>query len=502
MDLMKAFRYRFQTDASIRFENETYAAHRLILYIRSLPLAQLFDEGGTDIDVTHLFSTIALPPSCDPQACFAAILQFTATDWLMDTTLPNLIVMTQMAKILQMPFLFSVIATRMISMTRTELDMWPLVVNALWVPADTDLGKMLLAHEEGQGGSDDTLPFDAAFPLAREHIAEVMGSPHIPLLSLEALCALLGADFLASPLSPEHLEHLLLQGCLRWVQHHPEHVHVLALIKMPLLPAGALEAERARISGDPHNAVAISPALLEEGAKAPAIPLTQQLIEQSGGVATEPGSVLWRLVERRTGGGGGRGRGRGQNSQVHQHQHQHQQHHHDSAAEDSDVRPQTTPPQPTPLAERRSVGREGSRSGSGGGGGGRREERVRLAAPGVRGEPSQAYHREMGLPSPVQGRVPETVLQNDGKPPVQFHEYVFVFFVWKKGECRKIKMFGEDRGFQNLIFLFVLFFSFACRKKTHPGTATSSRTTPPATSAPCSGRPACALPTAPPAGVS
>ncbi|KAJ9455703.1 hypothetical protein DIPPA_29268 [Diplonema papillatum] len=452
MDLWKAREHRFLTDVSLAYKGRHYASYRALLSIRSLPLAQLLEKEAETaaqpgaVSVDRLLGDIDVGIPADAAAAFEAVVDFVCTDWLADLAAPETLVLCEMSKILQIPFLFSLAASRLLALSSDEPVWWPLATNALWVPPHTDFARMLYEHtadapqhslsplkEETQQQQQQQqqpppppakkLPFDHCVEIAQRHPAAALQSPYLCNLSIESLCALLAGDFLPCPLPPEHLEHLLLKATMFWIVRHPEHVHVLTLIKIPLLPAGALSAELKGL------ALAVSHELVEEGAKAPTPPLPPELAAASGGIAQTPGTVLWRLVQRKT------------------------------------ARSQQGPPSPAPPAEpaarrfadefplmrerQRSAGevqRAGAarvladnpqqvqlqqqqqqpqpRRSSGGGGGS--QQRARDGGGSSCGASQRSRRRSPPDSARTQAHpvhVPETVLQNDGRPPAQFHEY-------------------------------------------------------------------------------
>ena len=460
MDLWKARKHRFLADVVLKLQGERFPAHKLLLCVRSLPLAQLVEAaaGSSEVDVTPMLDDVAagyaavLGKGSDRrvgemlQAAFGAVLEFTSTDWLAELGTWETLLVAEMAKLFQMPFLFGLAAARLLESCEREAEcgeLWPLVVNALWVPDGTDFSRMLCEHRDAADTSAEgrlQMPFDLALPIARRSPSVALSSKYLPHARIEPLCALLCSDFPEAQLSPPHLEHLLLQACLRWIAHQPQHVHVLTLVKLPLLPSGALAAELKWV--DANGLFRVSKDLLDEGAKAPAIPLTDELVAVSGGAAQEPGSVLWRLVQRKTAAMG-----------------------HDSSASDSRLHA---------AAEKHSARTKASPAAP---------EHARAAA----SQQQQQHPRgrtegasSVGLSHPshaetaalVDGEYPETVLQNDGKPPAQFHTYV----------CLSLPLL-----FSCFEFLFPFHTTFS-----RAGTDTWSRTTLGSTCPPCCGKLACA----------
>eukprot|EP01064_Diplonema_japonicum_P018851 TRINITY_DN27534_c0_g1_i1.p1 TRINITY_DN27534_c0_g1~~TRINITY_DN27534_c0_g1_i1.p1 ORF type:complete len:491 (+),score=119.65 TRINITY_DN27534_c0_g1_i1:45-1517(+) len=422
MDLWKARQHKFMSDVTLVYMGERYPAHRLLISIRSLPLAQLLErevqarkghEIVVSVDAILSDGNITRLEG-DMKAAFNAVLEFISTDWLVELPPVETMIICEMSKILQMPFLFSLASARLLQLVRDEHAWWPLVVTTLWVPDDTDFAKMLLDHSEPEAPLP--LPFDKCIAFGKSTPASILKSPYLTSLRIEALCALLADDFPDCDLSPEHLEHLLLQGVLHWIQAHPQHIQVLTLIKIPLLPAGALAAELR------HTSLAVAPELIEEGSKAPSPPLDPSLISASGGIAQQPGSVLWRLVRRNTKFNEEKREEHPlhhpqHQHQQHPHQHQHQLHHHHLQPQQHLQHPQYQPqqlqqnPHPYPVQNQSQNHSYQEREG---------RQHVPLAKEKKKGRVSSRSGRDS-----VSGdtAVPDTVLQNDGKPPARFHQY-------------------------------------------------------------------------------
>ena len=391
MDLWKARQHNFLSDVTLVFLGESYRAHKLLLCIRSLPFAQLIEREGTGtatIQVDSLFEEIPdIGIDADFHVVFKAVLEFIATDWLADVPTAESLFICEFAKILQIPFLFSLASAKLLKIAASELSWWPVIINCLWVPDDTDFAKMLLDHVD-----EDTLnlPFDYCISIARSSPAAALKSQHLRLLRIEALCALLADDFPECQLSSEHLEHLLLQAALSWVRAHPQHIHIMTLIKMPLLPAGALQAE---LEGFPLQ---LSAELLDEGAKAPTPALAQSLVSASGGVAQAPGSVLWRLVKRLTA----------------------RDVKNDTTADNLGLDMQPQPRKFTPSMQTRD----------------QNSVRKKTAPHHQQLLNSHRSQSASSYQSNNPSSIPLTVLQNDGKPPPRFHQYVVItcLFVFSK----------------------------------------------------------------------
>eukprot|EP01063_Lacrimia_lanifica_P031252 TRINITY_DN510_c1_g1_i2.p1 TRINITY_DN510_c1_g1~~TRINITY_DN510_c1_g1_i2.p1 ORF type:complete len:497 (+),score=155.81 TRINITY_DN510_c1_g1_i2:66-1556(+) len=436
MDLWKARQHRFLADMTLVLRGERYSAHRLLLSIRSLPLAQLIEREGAAVradavvNIDSLFTDLPQEIDANIHIAFNAVLEFISTDWLMDVPLRETLLVCELSKVLQMPFLFSLAASRLLHYVGDEPAAWPLVVNALWVPAETDFARMLLDHtvEENNPAAAAAaappalpLPFDRCVSIARARPAAYLKSPFLKQLRLEALCAMLGDDFPECTLAAEHLEHLLLQVTVAWVTANPQHIQVLTLIKLPLLPAGALHAE---LKGT-HLDVARE--LIEEGEKAPQPPLAPMLVSAAGGMAQAPGSVLWRLVERRTAKSVGEGGvvsapasptrprgGSGGGPMGH--------HPHTASNASEDVSLQHLPNQDPSQQMRRVMFTpgDGPAAPPGAKPGGDRQGRSSDRG-GER--TSRASSRSDSASRQIVDRLPESILQNDGRPPVRYHQY-------------------------------------------------------------------------------
>eukprot|EP01065_Artemidia_motanka_P015145 TRINITY_DN1900_c1_g1_i1.p1 TRINITY_DN1900_c1_g1~~TRINITY_DN1900_c1_g1_i1.p1 ORF type:complete len:479 (+),score=78.20 TRINITY_DN1900_c1_g1_i1:87-1523(+) len=245
VDLWRSLHHRFLVDVVLEWCGKRAPAHRLILSVRSLPLAELLEgvPSGTGDDlpvvrIDELMRGVQLQPGVDVGAALTATVESLTTDWMPDLPLSETLLVCELAKRMQVAFVFANASARALTLRRMmpSGSPWGTIANALWTDKESELHRMLTEH--AAPGAPVQCPCAELLSELRSDAAHSLTPAACADAAVHVISELLADDWAECSLPPQHLEPLILDAALGWSALRPAHdaAAVLRLVKVPLIP--------------------------------------------------------------------------------------------------------------------------------------------------------------------------------------------------------------------------------------------------------------------------